>query len=92
MQAEGAVRAPGRAGNLLGWLLDEVNSLVSTGTSSIHISQEQGKKKTTNAEEREKLWNATDKLVGGAKHFCFWFSKVNFKSEEHKNKPYASFI
>lgn len=56
MQAEGAVRAPGRAGNLLGWLLDEVTSLASTGAASIHISQEQGKKKTqtTNTEERER--------------------------------------
>lgn len=59
MQTEGAVRAPGRAGNLLGWLLGEVTSLVSTGAASIHISQEQGKKKTTSTEERERLQSAT---------------------------------
>lgn len=93
MQAEGAVRAPGGAGNLLGLLLDEVTSLASTGAASIHISQEQGEK-TNNQYRRERETEEfnTDKLVGDAKPFCFWFLKIHFKSEEHNSKPYASFI
>lgn len=43
VQTEGAVGAPGRTENLVGWLLfalDEVPSLVFKGAASIHVNQE----------------------------------------------------
>lgn len=71
---EGAVRAHGKTRNLLDWLLsplDEENGLVSNGVASIHISQEQGKKKRMKKKERDCRMQQTDKSVRDTKHLCF---------------------
>lgn len=96
MQTEGAVRTPGRTGNLLGWLpspLEEVTSLVSKGAASIHNSQEQEKKKMQK-KERETVECNMQLNQSEIQTTCvsnLLFFKIYFKGEEHGSKPHANF-